>query len=287
MTARTTAHELSPIERSDRDSTILRLLSLGMTPRAVAERISARSTGSLNPDDIREILHGRAREVRDVHLLPPARDAFLHRPLAPPANAAADVGVTAANLERVAATAATILSGEILPDTPIEAADNRIRSVALQYAERVVRQREIRDDFDAAAADEKSLHSRIGAQDRERIYEHAIAHDGTRLDARVNRWRHIAATISEHPESLLPEEYRDILTQRDALDEIRSSLLPASQGLLDEHVADADDAFVAATRPLPEPLSADRPWTPLGWWRFRIPKGVSEEFWRSYAPDAH
>jgi hypothetical protein len=278
MTARTTEHEHSPMERSDRDSTILRLLSLGMTPRAVAERISVRATGRLDPDDIREILHARAHEVRDVRLLPPARDAFLHRALAPPANAAADVGVTVDNLDRVAATAASMLSGEISPDTPVEAADDTTRSVALQYAERVIRQREIHDDFDAAAADETSLHSRIGAVDRQRIYEYAVARNGTRLDTRVDRWRRIAATIADHPESLLPEEYRDILSQRDALDEIRSSLLPASQRLLDQHLADADDAFVAATQPVP--ARPNGPWTPLGWWHFRAPEGVAEDFWQ-------
>ena len=287
-------------------STVLRLLAAGLSPDAVAERLSGRFDQRLTAEDVRTVLRYAAALMDDgAALLPPAEAAFVDhfdgvlafatltqgKPRGRAGDASASLPVfggsrpSAETLGRLRRLSRTVISA-YLADTP-ELADApsakhpEQRSVALQYAEALLRQAEVIAGLNDVG-DDAPLQASLPAPDRNRISEFLLYRNlrGTfeTLDTLVAAWQRLIEALEDHPESLIPEEYNNWLDKRDSLEDALSLLSPGARRDLEARVRRLDDRFLEGTDATQSTIKPTSPWTLQRWWWYRVPHRLDRRF---------
>ena len=286
-------------------STVLRLFAAGLSPEAIAQRVSDRFDQRLTTEDVRTVL--RETEVLmqgGASLLPPAEAAFvdqfpavlafatLTRPKPQGGSVDASAGFRGLRSSRPSADDLARLGrlshrliGRYLDDggevSDPGGAGQPEGSVALQYAEAVLRQAEVIARLNALV-EEAPLQAALPAPDQNRIVEFLLyrnlrGHFET-LDSLLAAWERLIDALTDHPESLLYEEYVDWLTKRDSLKDALVLLSPGSRSNLEARVRELDERFLQATKAIPTTIDPTSPWTPRPWWWYRIPQRLDKDF---------
>jgi hypothetical protein len=267
------------------NSTVLRLLAIGVPPARVTDQMSERRMPRFSTEDLRAVLDHAAVVARQSRLLPPAEAAFFGRSLLPPAGRFGDepgVELSVSDLAGLRVLAIDLLERYLAEDTDsIELPDPKrdaMQSAALQYVEALLHQEEVIEDLNKAAADETSLHAALRGSDRTRIDAFVLNRGGTRLDSLVDRWQRCVKTVETDPARLMYEEYENWLSARDSLEDARSLLTPPCRAILDPRLEPLDERFLRATREVSTSIRPRSPWEPQRWWWFRVPRNLGEHF---------
>lgn len=267
------------------NSTVLRLLAVGLPVADISERISQGPAPDFSTDDLRAVLAHAAVVAREASFLPPAQAAFFGRTLLPPAGPIGDqpgVQLSASELPALRDLAIKLIDQYLERESDsIEPPDPKhipMHSASLQYLEALLRQEEIVDDLRQARLDESSLHAALTGTDRTRIEELLLNRGGTRLDSLVHRWQRFTGYVESRPDSHAFEDYEQGLRIRDQLQDAISVLTPRAREMLESHVRPADDRFFHATRSVSRSVRPASPWRAQGWWWYRLPRRLGKHF---------
>jgi hypothetical protein len=287
-------------------STILRLLAAGLSLEAITERFSDRSDRRVTTDEVRTVLRQAATLMEEgASLLPPAQAAFVDHfpavlafatltrstPQGGSADASAslrgfsssrpsveDLGLLRSLSHR--AIRAYLDEDDELSDLP-GAGQPAQDSVALQYAEAVLRQAEVLARLNDLG-EEAPLQTALPRPDRVRIDEFLLYRNlrgrFETLDSLVASWQRLIHALEAHPQSLQYEEYDNWLTVRDSLEDALSLLPPASRRGLEARVRPLDEGFVEATHAVPSTIKPTSPWRAQRWWWYRVPHPIHNDF---------
>jgi hypothetical protein len=287
-------------------STVLRLVAAGLSPEAVAERVSNRYDQRVTTDDVRSVLRYAAALMDDgASLLPPAKAAFVDHfqgvlafatlTQSKAQDAFADASASfpsfrsarpsTEDLDRLRRLSHRVIRsylGDCSDFTAFPEAERpEQRSVALQYAEAVLRQAEVIARLNGLG-DDAPLQTALPIPDRNRIaefllYRNLRGHFET-LDSLVAAWQRLVEALKDHPESVGYEEYDDWLTKRDSLEDALSLLSPGTRKDLEARVRQLDERFLEATHATPSVIKPASPWEPERWWWYRIPHRLGKHF---------
>jgi hypothetical protein len=293
-------------ELGSEHSTVLRLLAAGLSLEAVAERLSHRSDRRVTTDQIRSVLRHTAGLMDDgASLSPPAEGAFLDHfqgviafarlaqgtERAAPAHSSSgvpDVGSyrpTTEDLHALSRLARRVIrehlgEGDEFTDLP-DAGRSEQQSVALQYAEALLREAEVVARLNDLG-DDAPLQTALPPADRNRIADFLLYRNlrgkFETLDSLVAAWQRFAGALEDHPETLVQDEYNDWLMKRDSLEEALSLLSPGPREDLQTRVRTLDERFVGATRGVSTSIRRASIWRPQRWWWFRVPRHMGDSF---------
>jgi hypothetical protein len=154
-------------------------------------------------------------------------------------------------------------------------------SVALQYAEAVLRQEEVIQRLQTLG-EGSPLQVALPEPDRERANEFLLYRNlrgpFETLDSLLTSWEQLVDALQDHAESVLYEEYDNWLTKRDSLEDALLVLSPASRKDLEVRVRVIDEGFVEVTQAVPTSVKPAAPWRPQRWWWYRVPARLDKHF---------
>lgn len=258
---------------------VLRLLAAGTPLPQVPERVS-REGETVALTDV-EVLLGKTRDlVGRVRLEPAAASAF-RESFRGRFTAALLAASHAAGVQRDVKTAFVEAADARPPEDMAQLADSARKlldeyatacqdaasaanqppvdvegSIALSYAEAVVRQVHAREALSAIAADPSSLHFGLPPDDLKRLDEilldQAVRGPFFTLDALVRRWEQFVEGVEAEPGKWLREELEDRLDSRSLLERALLALSPAASEKLRARISEADRRFESATRSVAE-----------------------------------
>jgi hypothetical protein len=270
-------------------SSVLRLLAAGCSPQRVAERLSEGFDEHWTISDVWSVLRETAVLLEaEAPLSPPAEAAFhdhFEGVVAFATLTRGDAGSPSPpELDRLRALARRVVQRYLdAGDDATHVATTVIppgqQSVALQYAEAVLRQSEIMRRL-ASLGEGEPLQAALPEPDRRRV-DAFLLYRGLRgrfqtVDSLVDGWQRLVDGLNDHPESILYEEYEDWLIQRDSLETALSLISPAPRGALELRVRELDQGFLATTRPAGSSIKTTSTWRAGPWWWFRVPSRMSE-----------
>ena len=290
---------------------MLRLLGGGSSIEDVVGRFSKRLDE--DPRLVRELVHESlvhaAKVVREQSLLTPASAAFIEGlgavralaaltqdvPRLSPAEAARaadahdrigadpqqDLSDLRALSARVLDAYLTTATGSTECPRPRQVERD---SIAMQYAEALVRQEEVVDSLTALSTAEAPLQAALPTADRKRLDEFLLYRGLRRpletLDTLLTGWRCLVERLDEGGKSLSYEEYEDWLFRRDSLEDALSLLSPTAQVPLEAQVHVLNRRFSLATLALATSIRPASRWRLQPWWWYRVPDPPGDGFYK-------
>lgn len=277
-------------EQSVRASAVLNALSLGTPLTETAERLSRYPRTSVGREDVESAIRDALAALRNDALLPSVEAGFrgarfllprcVKREERVPPTATVPCGQDLAELR----AAAERLLEEYLTSgsVPADLRDAELApsgALAMQFARRLLLQKEGIQDLADAAADPASLHHDLTPSDRARVEASLLNRERfATLDELTADWRGLVESLATRPSSWLYEEYEDRLIRRDRLEDAVSLASPSSRTRIDSVLRPEDERFFEVTRGVGSSVATRDPWVPQRWWWFRVPAEPADAF---------